>query len=198
MEPWQFKQIDALKKILTNDTVYVDIGACRGELLSFLSDHCKYGYAFEPEPNNFQFLQQYFTRSNIELINKIVSDVSGPLKFFTHQTHMGNILGHNMDYVPFKDHIHIESVTLDDYFANKNIDFIKLDVEGAEWQVFEGARSILDKRNVIWQVEFHLDEDWYRRNILYDYGYHIYDLDLNKLSRDASRPYQGIVSKNEY
>lgn len=198
MEPWQLKQIDSLKKILTHDMVYADIGACRGELLSFLSSHCKYGYAFEPEPNNFNFLQQHFTKSNIELINKIISDVSGPVKFFTHQTHMGNILGHNMDYVPFKDHIYIDSITLDNYFQDKIIDFIKLDVEGAEWKVFEGSRDILDRNNIIWQVEFHLDKDWHRRSILYDYGYNIYNLDLTKLSKDSSRPYQGIISKHDF
>lgn len=198
MEPWQFKQIETLKNILTNNTIYVDIGACRGELLSFLSKYCKSGYAFEPEPNNYQFLKEYFTKPNIQLENKIVSDISGPVKFFTHQTHMGNILGHNMDYVPFKDYIYIDSIKLDDYFNTIDINFIKLDVEGAEWKVFEGARNILEKRNIIWQVEFHLDEDWNQRNILYDYGYHIYDLDLNKLSKDSPRPYQGIVSKNDF
>ena len=198
MEPWQFKQIEALKKILTDDTIYIDIGACRGELLSFLSTNCKYGYAVEPEPNNFLFLQQYFSRPNIQLINKIVSDISGPVKFFTHQTHMGNILGHNMDYIPFKDYVYIESITLDNFFKDKAIDFVKLDVEGAEWKVFEGAKNILEQRNIVWQVEFHLDEDWHLRNILYDYGYNIYSLDLKKLSKDSPRPYQGIVSKNDF
>ena len=198
MEPWQFKQIEALKKILTDDTIYIDIGACRGELLSFLSTNCKYGYAVEPEPNNFLFLQQYFSRPDIQLINKIVSDISGPVKFFTHQTHMGNILGHNMDYIPFKDYVYIESITLDNFFKDKAIDFVKLDVEGAEWKVFEGAKNILEQRNIVWQVEFHLDEDWHLRNILYDYGYNIYSLDLKKLSKDSPRPYQGIVSKNDF
>lgn len=198
MEPWQFKQIDTLKQILNSSMVYADIGACRGELLGFLSSYCYNGYAFEPEPNNFKFLQQYFNNPNIILINKVVSDISGPLKFFTHQTHMGNILGHNMDYIPFNDYTYIESIKLDDFFENINVDFIKLDVEGAEWKVFDGSKKILENRNIVWQVEFHLDEDWHRRTILYDYGYNIYDLSLNKLSKDHPRIYQGIVSKNEY
>lgn len=198
MEPWQFKQIDALKQIITTDMIYVDIGACRGEILEFLSNRCQYGYAFEPEPNNYEFLKQNFTKPNIKLINAIVSDTSGPTKFFTHQTHMGNILGHDMNYISFKDYIYIDSIKLDEYFSNIHIDFIKLDVEGAEWQIFEGAKNILEQRNIIWQVEFHLDEDWHRRNILYDYGYHIYDLSLTKLSKTSTRPYQAIVSKNEY
>lgn len=197
MEPWQLKQIEALKKILDQSIIYADIGACRGEMLHFLHSQCQYGYAFEPDSDNFNFLKQYFNYPSIQLINNVVSDISGPIKFYSHHTHMGNILGYNMDHEPFYDHTYVDSITLDEFFLNKPIDFIKLDVEGAEWKVLNGAQQLLKNRNIIWQIEFHLDEDWKNRSMLYDYGYNIYDLDLHCLPSDHPRIYQAIVSKNK-
>jgi hypothetical protein len=63
------------------------------------------------------------------------------------------------------------------------------------WDLFEGARKLLKERNIVWQVEFHLDQNWHKRCILTEYGYSIYDLQLNKLSDDAARPYQAILLK---
>ena len=196
MEESHFKQIDAIKKITTKDTVFADIGACRGDILKFLCDNCGNGYAFEPDPTNFNHLKSSFQDKNIELVNKAVSDSNGKIPFYTSTNYVGNILGHDMDYRPFTTHIDVECVTLDDFFLDKKIDFIKMDIEGAEWRAFSGAVNLLRNKNVIFQVEFHLDEDWGKRGILYDNGYEIYTLDFQKLSHDNKRIYQGLVAKS--
>jgi len=196
VEYWQYHQINALKKFVNSDMIYADIGACRGEILQFFMNTCSYGYAFEPDVENCKYLNDTFDMSKITLVPKVVSDIDGIVDFYNSSSHVGNILGHSMDYTPYTEKISMESITLDTFFKDLKIDLIKIDVEGAEWKIFEGASNLLRDRNIIFQVEFHLDEDWHKRNILYDYGYSIYDLNMNKLKYEDKRIYQAIVIKN--
>lgn len=197
MEESHYKQIDAIKKIVSRDAVFADIGACRGDILQFLCDNCSRGYAFEPDPLNFSYLKEKFAGRNVSLINNAIADKTGNIDFYTSGPYVGNIMGHDMDYRPFTKHIDVECVTLDGFFLDKNVDFIKMDVEGAEWKAFSGSMDILQNRNIVFQVEFHLDEDWDNRKMLYDIGYEIYTLDFYKLPRDSKRIYQGIVAKKD-
>lgn len=204
MDDWHVKQINAIKRVINPTWDYADVGACQGEILQYLFQTMQHGYAFEPDTENYDFLYSKFLRnrttifSKLDLIKSAVCNVDGHVKFFKATSHVGNILGHDMSYRPYSDSIEVTSLKLDTYFEDKKVDFIKVDIEGAEWSMFEGAQILLKERDIVWQVEFHLDEDWHRREILFDNGYHIYDLDLNKLSKDASRPYQAILSKHEY
>jgi FkbM family methyltransferase len=198
MEEWQYKQINALKKIIQPDWTYLDIGCATGEMLSFFIDKMPSGYAFEPQPNNYYYLVNKFGHiKNTKIIQKAVSDINGPSDFWTHptSTHEGNLLGHNTSYIKYSDSnkITVECITLDNFLSTHNADLIKIDVEGAEWKIFKGAKETLKKQNIIYQVEFHLDEDWHNRDILYDNGYEIYTLDFNKLNRAENRPYQALL-----
>jgi FkbM family methyltransferase len=196
MEEWQYKQINALKQIAQPYWKYIDIGASTGELLQYFIKSMDYGYAFEPDPMNYANLINRFGNNNVTIINKAVSDICGNINFWDNGSHMGNILGHDMSFTPYANSFLVESTTLDDFLVDKSVDFIKIDVEGAEWKIFKGATQTLKNKNIVYQVEFHLDEDWHQREILYDHNYGIYDLNLNKLSHNDPRPYQAILIKN--
>lgn len=194
MEEWQFKQINALNKIIDYQWKYIDIGSAIGEMLQYFADNMSYGYAFEPNRSNYQYLTNKFSSyTNIEIINKAVSDTNENIKFWSNGSHMGNILGHGMDYQPYTDFITIESTTLDNFLQDKHVDFIKIDIEGAEWKLFNGALNTLANKHIVYQIEFHLDEDWHNRQILFDYNYDIYTLDFKKLDHTQPRPYQAIL-----
>jgi FkbM family methyltransferase len=69
-----------------------------------------------------------------------------------------NKLYNNLEVTNLKDEIEIETITLD-YFIDKhdigNIDFIKIDVQGAELDIFKGASNALKNvRNIVCEVEF--------------------------------------------
>jgi hypothetical protein len=49
----------------------------------------------------------------------------------------------------------VEVVALDDYFAEKRVDFVKVDVEGAEAMVLEGAYGLLRRWAPILLVSVH-------------------------------------------
>lgn len=201
MDEWVSKQIQAISRVIKPNWCFADVGACRGELLTYFQETMAYGYAFEPDSNNQKYLQGIIGTDDgwytpkVELIKSAVSNIDGSVKFYNSDSHIGNLLGHDMSGNRYHSYVEVPSVTLDSFFANKQIDFIKVDIEGAEWDLFEGARKLLKERNIVWQVEFHLDEDWHRRSILEEYGYNMYDLDLNKLRDDATRPYQAILLK---
>ncbi len=195
MESAHKDQLNAIKKIVNSKSVFIDIGACKGDILQFLCDNCMYGYAFEPDARNFEYLLKKYDKKNVTILNKVVSNCDNIVRFYPSGEYVGNILGHDMDYKKYNQSVEIESVSLDDFLKNIDVDFIKIDCEGAEWMIFDGAKETLNKKNIIFQVEFHLDEDWNKRTILYDYGYDIYTLDFKKIGRNDKRIYQGIVSK---
>ena len=194
MEQWQYKQIKALDQLLNPSWTYVDIGAAVGEMLQYFVNKMSNGYAFEPNIINLIHLQESFKGiKNLTLINKAVSDVNHSIKFWSNGSHMSNILGHDMDYKKYSDFTIVESTTLDEFLKDKLVDFIKIDIEGAEWRLFKGAKETLASKKIVYQIEFHLDEDWHNREILFDNNYEIYTLDFNKLKHTDPRPYQAIL-----
>ena len=49
-----------------------------------------------------------------------------------------------------------------------------MDTEGAEWLILKGAKDIMSQRSIVFQVEFHWDEDWHQRSIIEELGYNVY------------------------
>ena len=81
-------------------------------------------------------------------------------------------LGHVVS-APSHDTIQVDATSLDDFaWAGREPDFIKCDVEGAEVEVFRGARRLLaDKRPRI-LCEMHSDEN--RRVLLEEFARYRY------------------------
>jgi len=95
----------------------------------------------------------------------------------------------------------IEVVTLDSFFENLNeihIDFIKIDTEGFEWEVLEGAKNILEKyKPKIIQIEFNWHQ-LFRSHTLYTFSKILSEYNLFQLlpegiiQRDPKDPYANI------
>jgi len=108
--------------------------------------------AFEPESKNFEILKKNVeinNYNNVILEPKIVSEKCGKMKLYVSDS---DIVGHRIQKMgTLKNFIEVESVTLDDYMEKLNLDkkvnFIKIDVEGAEPKVLEGSNKILEKND---------------------------------------------------
>jgi len=226
---WIENQTRHLSRLIKSEWHFADIGACVGEMTDFLSPKMKMGHLFEASPLNYEFLVKKYSHlvknENLIINNCAVTKENGKGLFSSNlkNRYEGNLQttlphAHSSDYEGelFK----VNTIKLDTYFKEKKIDFIKLDVEGAEWDVFEGAREIMSKNSIIFQVEFHLDEDWHRRSILKDLNYNIYtsaewmggNKDQKEFSRDffkstnsifkkipddCPRPYQAILARKD-
>lgn len=115
-------------------------------------------FAFEPDPDNFDLLRKNVrvnSYKNVVLVQKAASNKTGKLKLYLSEDNKGD---HRI-YDPHdgRRFIEIESVQLDDYFRNydSKIDFVKMDIQGAEGLVLQGMANLLEKnKNMTILTEF--------------------------------------------
>lgn len=167
--------ISSLKK----GGVLYDIGAHNGFfalLGSTLVGSKGYIYAFEPLPQNIATLQIVFEKNkieNCEIIPKAASNVEGQAVLYTGD---GRTLKASLYQWGSEDSVSIDTITLDEFIKEYRWpDLIKMDVEGAETLVLEGATCLLESKSApVWIIEVHsekIDEEIHQ--ILSAHGYRI-------------------------
>ena len=148
--------------IIKNGEVLVDVGANIGYftlLMAKLSGPSGKIFSFEPEDKNFEILEKNVkinNYQNIVLEKKGVSDHNGVNKFFLSSKNTGM---HSLQKIrDDSKEVKIDVIKLDDYFSAldlvKKISLIKIDVEGAEFQVLNGMQTILKNENLKLLIEF--------------------------------------------
>jgi len=118
---------------------------------------------FEPSKAIFNVLEQNVKDNDLEgvvLYNKAVSDKPGKLDFFYDDNQLGSFYGMQSGK-PVQSAETVEAVTLSSYI-NEEVDFLKIDIEGAEEAVLlemaESGKLGLVKQMVI-EYHHHLDVD---------------------------------------
>lgn len=142
---------EMIYKLISPESHIIDIGANIGwytlhiaRMLTSGSIHC-----FEPIPETFQKLQdniQINGLSNIVCNPIALSEKKQQLSFYYNPKQTGASSSRNITENDEVVKLELDSITLDDYVAMKQltqIDFIKCDVEGAELFVFQGASHVL-------------------------------------------------------
>jgi FkbM family methyltransferase len=143
------------------DTV-CDIGANKGSFIFWLSRWCRKGkvVAFEPQPQFAELLGK-LTRAlkldNVTIEQKAVFSEAGQADLFVPKGHSpgASLVSKTAGASDFET-IPVPMIRLDDYFArDERITFIKVDVEGAEFEVFKGAERILREQSplIIFECE---------------------------------------------
>jgi FkbM family methyltransferase len=199
---WKFSALEnfettVLKDIIKDGMAVLDIGANIGyytlKLAKLVGTKGKV-YAFEPDPNNYSLLVKNLKTNNYENViamPKAVSDKTGKLKLFICEEHKG-------DHRIFDSHdgrksIEIETVALDDFFfQNEKIDFIKMDIQGAEYLAFMGMEDLIQRnQSLIIITEFSpslLAKSGFPAerliNKIVDYGYKLKFINEKKKSID--------------
>lgn len=168
---------DLLKLFKKNDKIIIlDIGGCEGEESIRYSRIFPLSsiYIFEPLPENQKLVAENvikYKTENIELIPMAVSDKEGVSQFYVSSGHPEN-LSKDLDWdfgnksssllspeinphkwLNYNDIINVETITLHSFLANKKInivDFIHMDVQGAELKVLIGAGDFIKKTKAIW------------------------------------------------
>ncbi|WP_414566579.1 MULTISPECIES: FkbM family methyltransferase [unclassified Anabaena] len=161
-----------------SEIIIFDIGSCEGEdsiKYSRLFPNSKV-YAFEPLPNNLSLLYanlKEYSTNNVEVLPIALSNEKGKALFYvssgqpenlpkTDDWNFGNKSSSllppdkHIEYAPwltFNQVIQVDTDTLQNFCINyeiKCIDFIHMDVQGAELKVLEGAADFLNNIKSIW------------------------------------------------
>lgn len=147
---WEPLETKAVKRLLKVDDVVFDIGANIGYftlLMSRLVGDNGQVHCFEPTTYAFNRLQQNIAINptlpfhNLHLNNKGLSSRSERKIESFESRFSSRRLAHDEEEL-------IEFITLDDYFYSlklDRVDFIKIDVDGYDFEVIEGGGRILKK-----------------------------------------------------
>jgi FkbM family methyltransferase len=126
----------------------VDVGANIGYftlLFARLVGPTGHVYAFEPEPRNFDLLQRNIARNgygNITAVPKAVSRAAGTQRLYKNPDNLGD---HRLAFAAAgRDWVDVPVITLDDFFPSAaRVDYIKMDIQGAEYGALDGARGLI-------------------------------------------------------
>jgi FkbM family methyltransferase len=163
--------------------ICADVGAHHGIFTRLLADLVGEGgrvVAFEAHPANARRLRRKLgngVRDRVTVENLAVTDGSAERV----SLHPGrrrasqewNVVGADLEGRPTPAELEVGATSLDSYFAKGQLDFVKLDVEGAEADVLLGMRWLLHERKPTIAVEFHTDAGWAGRRELFDAGYRL-------------------------
>lgn len=158
---WEPRETQIVVEEVKEGDVVLDIGANIGYytllFARLVGDQGKV-FAFEPDPVNFSLLERNVLINgyrNVTLIRKAVWNETGGLRLYLDDRHKGD---HRVyDSHDGRESIVIDAVRLDDYFqdCSSRIDFIKMDIQGAEAMAVDGMRLLLRRnRHVKLLTEF--------------------------------------------
>lgn len=141
-----------LRRLIRPGMTVVDVGANIGIYTRFFSGLAAASgrvHAFEPAPSNYKRLQENAEHfANVSLNQAAVGDRSGTIRLFVSDEL--NVDHRTFDSGDGRSGIDVPVVSLDEYFtAGQRVDLIKIDVQGYELSVLQGAKRVLAENHDI-------------------------------------------------
>lgn len=177
---YNIKPIDI--KVNKGDVVF-DLGACWGDTALYFSDLSGVNgrvYSFEFIPSNIKLFNTNMDLNprlspNIELVSHPVHDTSG-VNMFYKDNGPGSFV--SINEIENYDGI-VKTISIDDFVSKQaleKVDFIKMDIEGAEQVALKGALNTIKRFKPKLAVAiYHSDDDFYQiPQLLADLGYRIF------------------------
>jgi FkbM family methyltransferase len=131
----------------------IDVGANKGEWTQLVlqEKNLKGALLFEPSTTASEILRQRFSEHpEVDIIKAAAGNISGEMSFFEEGTAgetSSLVEGFSHGGVAHK----VQVTTIDEEFESRgwpSIDFLKIDAEGYDFHVLEGARRLLEKGKV--------------------------------------------------
>ena len=140
-----------LRKLVKPGMTAVDIGAHIGYFTVMMADvvgDAGHVYAFEPEQRNFELLSKNIALnkfSNVSLYNMALLDKSGRRDLYLDASNLGNFsfAKENIPSVSVKGKVAVDTSTLDEVLPHVKVDFVKIDIQGAEALAISGGEKLL-------------------------------------------------------
>ena len=150
---YELPTVKLIRRLLSDNDVSIDVGAQIGYLSLVMGTAAKQStkvYSFEPEGANIVRFNTNIALNNlknVELIRNAVSNFDGTLKLYMSKDH--NAGTHSTVFneaTVSHDFVEVPAITLDHFVSSRNISklrLLKIDVEGGELEVIQGAMNTL-------------------------------------------------------
>lgn len=143
---------------------FIDAGAFDGFTTKRFFQWClgggkSYSYCFEPDPKNMEKIKEVLLKqSNYQIVPKALWSATGTVSMDLKGSFASAINENNKQKVSQT----IETITLDDFIGEREVTFIKMDIEGAEAAALYGAKkTIVSKHPRLAVSIYHKLEDIY-------------------------------------
>ncbi len=195
------KSIEQLKELKRDDApVIMDVGGNFGYLsMTWASSIAKDSgrvYCFEPSRGIYEVLkgsvEENHFHTNLEIINSAVGETTGTIDVYDNgiSANRNELKGVNSTYK-------IQMTSIDHFCVEKDIsrvDLIKIDVDGSELNVLQGAESAIKKFKPVLIVETNKDVRIVR--FCTEAGYRIFDFNMNEYNAADGLPDNVICIPN--
>ena len=145
----EFPEMGFLLHFLREKDLFVDVGANVGSYSILACSVGARGIAFEPVPSTFNRLIENMRLNHLEervtCLNKGVGAQQGSIKFTSDTDTTNHALA---DWEHCENVVNVEVTSLDIVLNSESPTLIKIDVEGYEMPVLEGAQEILRKQSI--------------------------------------------------
>lgn len=144
-------QVDVFRSVVAPGDVVIDAGAHVGLYTLWASRAVGRSgriVAFEPDPDNRRLLERNLAVNrveNVDVVPRALTDRRGEAELYQNPTNRANLSLRNP--WGFEESVPVETTTLADHFASRQRSpaVVKLDVEGAELLVLEGAGPMFER-----------------------------------------------------
>ena len=142
---WEKKITELFTILISDDDIVLDIGSYIGLHTLTLSNLAKHVYSFEPQPLIYECLSKTLAKKhlyNVSLFNIALSNKEEDSFIHTNNNGDASLAGIRDNL--FNQMFPCKLKPLDSYQFDK-VDFIKIDVEGSEWDLIAGATQTIIK-----------------------------------------------------
>lgn len=173
---YEYWQMQVVKKLVDRPATVIDVGACKGDyslLLAKSMGDSGTVLTFEPDPDNSHWISKSIRANGYKCIrlNRLaISDAAGEMPFYVgKKSGWGSLIFHEETSRSQSEVITVPVRTLDSALEAEGVaavDFMKIDVEGAEQQVVNGARdTLINSPELAILMDLHLDEQEDRQQL---------------------------------
>jgi len=149
---WSPRNLKKGRQLCPNPDMVFDVGANIGQTAIEYADWAKEVWSFEPLPHLFEVAQSNVNDnncSNVKLHQVAISDKHDTVKMVAVKSNDGQ------SHISPKGDYEVSAIPLDslEIPEGRNVNYLKIDVEGHELSVIRGAKNLISKHKPIIQME---------------------------------------------
>ncbi len=158
---WEPETLSILRRFLKPRSVYYDIGAWIGPTVLYASQLSETVLAFEPDPVAYRFLLENVTNNeltNVRTFNLAVAAADGVATIRSFRATLGDSMSSLLPGATGSSGWPVTTVSIDTLLNSLSCsapDFMKIDIEGAEFELLPTLRHHLERWRPILYLSIH-------------------------------------------